>query len=186
MTDNLINELFDEAEALQDVDVTKTRTLSDAVRQLRSVEADLDQLEEARKALNTQKHSLQTDLIPAIMQEMGIERVDVDDVSVTVGMVSSAKIPDERRDEAFEWLNDHGHGALIKNDVLLSFGMGQQEACDRAIDVLEAVGLEPEVKTHVHPSTLKAFVLEQFREGNPIDLDMFGAFVSPIARLRRK
>jgi len=51
---------------------------------------------------------------------------------------------------------------------------------------LEDAGFEPSTKTHVHPSTLKAFVKERVSECKPIDLDMFGAFITNVAQIRRK
>ena len=49
-----------------------------------------------------------------------------------------------------------------------------------------SVALILQTKTHVHPSTLKAFVKERITDGKPIDLDMFGAFISNAAQIRRK
>jgi hypothetical protein len=52
--------------------------------------------------------------------------------------------------------------------------------------MLRERGFDPSTKTHIHPSTLRAFVKERVVEGKPIDLDMFGAFVANAAEIRRK
>jgi hypothetical protein len=54
------------------------------------------------------------------------------------------------------------------------------------VGILREKGFDPSTKTHVHPSTLKAFVKERVTDGKPIDLDMFGAFIANAAQLRRK
>ena len=54
------------------------------------------------------------------------------------------------------------------------------------VAILQDAGFDPVTKTHVHPSTLKAFVKERITDGKPIDLDMFGAFISNAAQIRRK
>jgi hypothetical protein len=54
------------------------------------------------------------------------------------------------------------------------------------IGLLHEKGFDPKTKTHVHPSTLKAFVKERIVDGKPIDLDMFGAFIANAAEIRRK
>ena len=51
---------------------------------------------------------------------------------------------------------------------------------------LETKGFHPESKTHIHASTLKAFVKERVENGKPIDLDLFGAFVAKTADIKRK
>ena len=51
---------------------------------------------------------------------------------------------------------------------------------------LENKGYHPESKTHIHSSTLKAFIKERVENGKPIDLDLFGAFVAKTADIKRK
>jgi hypothetical protein len=97
-----------------------------------------------------------------------------------------ASIPSERKDEAFGWLRSEGLDDIIKNDVTISFGKGEDNVAGDLVGRLEAEGYVPSQKTYVHPSTLKAFVKERFESGKPIDLDMFGAFVANAAEIRRK
>ena len=67
-----------------------------------------------------------------------------------------------------------------------SFGKGQDNLAGDVVGMLRGRGFEPSTKTHVHPSTLKAFVKERFVDGKPIDLDMFGAFIQNVAEIKRK
>ncbi len=52
--------------------------------------------------------------------------------------------------------------------------------------MLQEKGFDPKTKTHVHASTLKAFVKERITDGKPIDLDLFGAYSMNTAEIRRK
>ena len=54
------------------------------------------------------------------------------------------------------------------------------------VGLLQERGFDPTTKTHVHPSTLKAFVKERLEDGKPLDLDLFGAFITNAAQIRRK
>ena len=63
---------------------------------------------------------------------------------------------------------------IIKNDVTCSFGKGEDNMAGDVIGLLRDKGFDPKTKTHVHPSTLKAFVKEQITKGTPIDLDCSG------------
>jgi len=101
-------------------------------------------------------------------------------------MMVHASIPVARKEEAFEWLRQHGLDDIIKNDVTCSFGKGQDNLAGDVVGLLEQRGFDPKTKTHVHPSTLKAFIKERVTDGKPIDLDMFGAFIANAAEIRRK
>lgn len=185
MTD-IFDDIFDDAEAFGNVNTDTSKTLSDLVRKLRSVEQQIDDTEDHLKSLKQEKHKLSTESIPQLMDEMGIERLDVDGVTVTRKLIIHAAIPAERRDEAFDWLRQHGLDDIIKNDVTLSFGKGEDNVAGDVVASLRDRGLDPQLKTHVHPMTLKAFVKERFEDGKPIDLDMFGAFITNAAEIRRK
>ena len=185
MTD-ILNDIFDEAAALSSVDTDKGKTLSNLVRALRRLEDQIADAEAHIKALKSEKHKLSTDLIPALMAEMGTERIDVDGVAVSVKPIVHASIPEDRREEAFRWLRDNGHEDIIKNDVVLSFGKGQDNVVKSLIADLGEKGFRPDHKVHIHPMTLKAFVREQLEKGTSMNLDLFGAYVLNTAEIRRK
>jgi hypothetical protein len=185
MTD-IFEDIFDEADALSSVETGTGKQLSSLVRNLRNVEQQIEDAEEHLKALKQEKHKLSVENIPALMDEMGVERLDVDGVTVERKMIVSASIPAARKEEAFAWLRSNGLDDIIKNDVTCSFGKGEDNIVGDVVGLLQERGFDPQTKTHVHPSTLKAFVKERITDGKPIDLDMFGAFISNAAQIRRK
>lgn len=185
MTD-IFDDIFSEADALSNVDTQEAKTLSDMVRKLRSVDQEIERVEKELKALKQDRQKLTTELIPGVMDQMGVERLDVDGVTVTRKLIVSASISEERRDQAFGWLRENGLDDIIKNDVVVSFGKGQDNYAKNAVAILREQGFDPDVKTHIHPQTLKAFVKERVEDGKPIDLDLFGAYVVNAAEIRRK
>jgi len=185
MTD-FFEEMLDAADALTEVDAKTTKSLSNLVRQVEELNKELDIAEQHLKKLKQEKHKLQTDAIPALMDQMNVERIDVGDVSVTIKPFVSASIPQDRRAEAHQWLRDNGLDDIIKNDVILSFGRGEDDTAHNIMLDLEQKGFHPESKTHIHAMTLKAFVKERVEKGLPIDLDMFGAYVAKTADIKRK
>lgn len=183
---DIFEDMFDEGDALSQVDTGTGKQLSDLVRKLRNVESQIDDAEQHLKSLKQEKHKLSVENIPVLMDEMGVERLDVDGVTVSRKMIVHASIPVDRRDEAFSWLRDNGLDDIIKNDVTCSFGKGEDNVAGDVIGILRERGFDPKTKTHVHPSTLKAFVKERVTDGKPIDLDMFGAYINNAAEIRRK
>ena len=183
---DLFEDYFDDGEALTKVDSGTGKQLSDLVRSLRNIEKQIEDAETHMKSLKAEKHKLSIENIPALMDEMGMDRVDVDGLTVTRKMIVHASIPSERKEEAFAWLRENGLDDIIKNDVTCSFGKGEDNLAGDVVGILHEKGFDPRTKTHVHPSTLKAFVKERVTDGRPIDLDMFGAYINNAAEIRRK
>ena len=183
---DIFEDIFDEAGALGSVDASTGKTLSDLVRKLRAVEDNISDTEQHLKALKAEKQKLSVENIPALMDEMGVERLDVDGVTVSRKMMVHASIPKDRKDEALGWLRSEGLDDIIKNDVTCSFGKGEDNIAGDVLGMLQERGYDASAKTYVHPMTLKAFVKERMESGKPIDLDMFGAFVANAAEIRRK
>jgi len=184
--DDIFEDMFDESAALSSVDTGTGKQLSQLVRNLRNIEQQIEDAESHMKALKQEKHKLSVENIPALMDEMGLERIDVDGLTVERKMIISASIPQDRKEDAFAWLRENGLDDIIKNDVTCSFGKGQDNLAGDVVGILQDRGFDPVTKTHVHVSTLKAFVKERVMDGKPIDLDMFGAFISNAAQIRRK
>ena len=183
---DIFEDIFDETSALQDINTETGKTLSSMVNALRNVEKQIADAEAHLKVLKSEKHKLSVENIPMLMDELGLARVDVDGLPVSRKMMVHASIPAANKERAFEWLRDNNCDDIIKNDVTCSFGKGQDNLAGDVVGMLRGRGFEPATKTHVHPSTLKAFVKERFVDGKPIDLDLFGAFISNVAEIKRK
>ena len=114
-----------------------------------------------------------------------MDSITVDGNKVALRQFVHARITDEKRDEAFSWLRSIGEGDIIKNDVTVSFNVGQDNMAGAVIDDLRNRGFEPAQKTHVHPQTLKAWVKGRIESGKDIDFDTFGIYVGTEAKIKR-
>tara|TARA_R100000664_G_scaffold22123_2_gene31542 strand:+ start:533 stop:1138 length:606 start_codon:yes stop_codon:yes gene_type:complete len=186
LMNDILEDMFDESGALDSINTETTKNLSGLVRQLRVVEQEVEEAETLLKNLKAEKQKLSTQMIPDLMDEMGVERVDVDGLTVTKKQIVAASIPVDKRELAFDWLRDRGLDDIIKNDVVCTFGRGQDNLAKDAFWMLKDKGLEPSTKTHIHPMTLKAFVKDRVEQGQEIDLDLFGAFLTNAVEIKRK
>ena len=183
---DIFEDYLDEGAALSQGNTGTGKQLSDLVRKLRNIETQIEDADQHLKSLKADKHKLSTENIPSLMDEMGVERLDVDGVTVSRKMIVHASIPADRKDEAFAWLRENRLDDIIKNDVTCSFGKGEDNVAGDVVGILQDRGFDPKTKTHIHPSTLKAFVKERVTDGKPINLDMFGAYINNAAEIRRK
>ena len=104
---DIFEDIFDEADAVSRVDTGTGKQLSHLVRTLRNVESQIEDAESHIKALKAEKHKLSVEGIPALMDEMGVERLDVDGMTVERKMMVAASIPVANKDQAFDWLRSN-------------------------------------------------------------------------------
>ena len=65
--EDIFDDIFNEADALNSVDAGSTRTLSNLVRQLRNLDAEVAKIEENLKGLRQERQKLTLELIPGLM-----------------------------------------------------------------------------------------------------------------------
>ena len=111
------------------------KEMADLCAEQVSLQEEVKQLEEQLKAKKQAVNKLSLEIIPAKMQELGLESLTLKDgSSVKVKQLVQASIPVPRREEAFKWLRDNGHGDLIKNQVSATFGKGEDTSANDFID----------------------------------------------------
>ena len=184
MAEKIFDEMFDDT-TLDKIEENTMKSLSSLVKDLDQLTIDINKKEEELKSLKLQKHLMSTEQIPTMMDEMGVQRLDVENLSVSLKPLINASIPPTRREEAYQWLRENDLDDIIKNDVIMSFGKGEDNMAGDIMYELEQRGMHPEKKTHIHSMTLKAFIRERVEKGLPIDLDLFGAYVARIADIKR-
>jgi len=181
--------LFDEEVDADKFDKVTTDTgsrLSHLIRKSKKIDDEIAQAEQYLKDLKFKKRKVNEDDIPNLMQEMGMDSVTVDGNKVALRQFVHARIPDEKRDEAYTWLRSIGEGDIIKNDVTISFKSGEDNMANAVVEDLRGqYGLEPAQKTHIHAQTLKAWAKGRIESGKEIDFDTFGIFVGTEAKITR-
>ena len=171
-------------QAFKQVREGDTKNLSSLIR--RSVELDqqIKDTEAQLKDLQQKKRSVDEEDIPSLMETMGVESLTVDGNKVSIDKFVSARIPETRKQEAFQYLREVGEGDLIKNEVVVSFSMGQDNQAGSVVADLENKGFAPVKKQHVHPMTLKTWVKNRIESGKEIDFDLFGVYQGNRAKIK--
>lgn len=162
------------------------RELSALCAQLRDAEEDLKRLDEAWKAAKERVRRLVEEDIPGLMSELGVKRLVLETgETISVGFEVFAQIPKDGKQLAFNWLEEHGHGGLIKTEISVTFGRDELGIAKRiATEIVEREGRPVELDQSVHAGTLKAWLKEQLQEGQSVPLELFGARPVNIAKIK--
>ena len=143
------------------------------------LEADLKAKKEELRLTSEQE-------LPDAMQAAGLTQIKLSTgENISINEFYNAHISKANQEKAYEWLTANGHEGLIKNEVLLKFGREESTVVDETVFALQARGLSPQVRQSVHPSTLKAFVKEQFTSGNDIPTEPFGIYIGTKATIKK-
>ncbi len=145
----------------------------------KEAEAEVARCEEALKKAQERLRDISEHQLPALMDEAEVkECVTKDGIKVKIVEKIRGSIPKDNADRAFGWLEEHGHGKLVKREFKIEFGKGDEAWAKKFQQDLDKrkKKLKYEVKRGVHPSTLASFVTEQLQEGVDIPLDTFGVY----------
>lgn len=150
-------------------------------------EEEIQRAEEKLK-LAKEKHRLISEVdIPEKMMALGVSQLRLEDGTIiSVDTFYSAGITEANKAEAYKWLEESGHGAMIKSKIEVSTGKGERELAQRVEKILLEAGVPFDKKDSVHWQTLRAFVREQIESGESIPMDLLGVHIGNRAKITKK
>ena len=152
-----------------------------------SKKKDLDQQEEKLKQIKAEIREIEENELPGAMTQVGLKKFELEDGSqISVKEEIFCSIPEEKRSQALNWLEENGHSEIIKHDVKVSFAKGEYDEADRLIKVLnkEFKNIDYDEKSTVHPQTLKAFAKDRYSLGQTLPEEFFNVYEANIARVK--
>lgn len=153
-------------------------TISDLCRSYKILEGQIEDLEQKLTEYKEQFRLLREERLPAAMKEAGtLQFTTSEGRKVTVKPFYTGTISESRAQEAFAWLKEHGHDDIIKNDVVVKFGKGNDELAKSVVTELVSKGLDVNAKKYVHYQTLSAFIKERITSGDStFDPELFQVY----------
>ena len=163
------------------------KALSEKSQELQNLDDDIKSIEEKLGQLKASYRQLSEVEIPNMLSELGLSEITLADGNkISTATYYSARISEEKREEAFTWLNDNGFADIIKNTVSVSFGRDEDDSARKLVDSLEDNGYTTAQKQWVEPMTLKAFVREQVEKGSDLPLETFNVYIGQKTRIIKK
>lgn len=148
---------------------------------LTEAEREVEAAESALKVAKERQRKIAEEDLPSAMEEVGLKEVKLPDGSkIAVKQDVYVAIPSLNREACWTWLDEHGHGGLIKTQIVAQFGRGeeQHELMQQVMQALMMLNVDATPKQDVHAQTLKAWFREQLQDAEKaavLPLDLFGA-----------
>lgn len=176
-----------EAEANGPVVVSDSElaTIAELANTQLELEAGVEAAELALKDAKERLRKVRTELLPAAMASAGVSEFTLaDGTKVSVKPDVEASVAEVNKARAYTWLRDNGHGSIIKNEVKLAFGMGEEDRAKALVTYLQEQGLDFDQKQAIHPGTLKAWAKEELAKGTPLADVGFTVFELKVAKVK--
>ena len=185
-----MNELTQQMEEDQTDLIDQTKNITSLATQGKRLKALEDEILGDEDLLKKKKKNLEQisgEIIPTMLSEMGLSSLKLaDGSSVDVRQNYSASISVANREKAYSWLRDNGLGDIIKNEITVSFGRGEDNKAAQYANLATGQGYQPTQKLKVEPMTLKALVRERIEAGKSLPTDIFNVFVGNRTIIKRK
>ena len=185
--DHLIDEMQGDSES--DLNLPNDSGLSSVAKiadQIVAKQTEVKTLEEDLKKAKAKLLKLTDEELPSAMQELNISEFKLGDGSqVTLKATYGARISEENREDAFEWLRKRNEADIIKNTVTVRFNREQDNEAKALVDDLILKKMTPEQKSEIHPGTLRSWAKQRIEDGKELDMNLFGVWVGQRAEIKR-
>ena len=137
-----------------------TQELSEAVQNLREVNTVIADVEETLADLKLQQKHLSEDIIPPMMQELGVKELKMSEgQKVSIKPFYAGK---PIGSAGFEWLRENGFGDIVKAKLDIPYDfVNEPEQVELFRKLAADAGLMAFTNTSVHHMTMGAFLKEQ-------------------------
>ena len=186
-TFNIRDEMVkDSKDLLDSVEVTN---LADECQKLKDTEDMIKSAEQHLKDLKAKADDIGSRVIPELLAEQGLTSIKLaDGSSVSVKKEYRCTLPkdDSKREQCYKWLRDNQLGDIIKNNVFVTFGKGEDNKAQQLLDLAADNGFEPQQKSDVAWATLTALFRERIESGLDMPSDVFSTWIKDKTKITRK
>lgn len=162
-----------------------SKKLNDLVTTVREKEQEIAAHGKALAKAQEELRKLLRESIPEQMKAMGMtDCKTTSGLQVEIKDEVEASISEDRQAAAHKWLEENGNAGLIKRVLLVMFNRDQVEEATKLLKELQGRYAAVTTKETVHPSTLKAFVKGERKEGRDVPHELFGIYEWTTAKIR--
>jgi hypothetical protein len=175
------------ADAPNQTDIIDPEKLSTEIEKLKSVQDRIKSLEDQIKDLKEDEKYFSCVVIPKLMEDMNLSSLKLKDGSeLSVKKIFSATLKADKKAEGIHWLRDNGLGDIVKNNITVSFGQGEDNKAVDYASLARSNGYEPIQEEKVHPSTLKVVMKEWKDKGQKVPEELFNTFDGNQTQIKNK
>lgn len=175
MTELNLNDVADDVEKSELIPAKdKIMSLANLARQQIQIEQTIEEMELALSKKKEELKAVSEFKIPELFSALGIDQFKLNNgLKVKVSPYYSGKA---ETNEAFDWLEDHGHDDIIKGEYTIMYRRNDKAKLSTFQTLANQMGFTVKDKLAVHHMTMSSFVKEQLEAGVNLPRDLFNVF----------
>tara|TARA_R110002049_G_scaffold18223_1_gene69969 strand:+ start:114 stop:677 length:564 start_codon:yes stop_codon:yes gene_type:complete len=164
-------------DAPDQTDKVDVNELSEAIEQFKSIGSQILAVDIKLKELKSQEKYISEFVIPEIMNKQNLKTLKLKDGSeLSVKNRFFASIKADKKAEAIKWLRDNGLGDIVDNNIVVSFGQGEDNKAVEYAGLARERGYEPTQDEKVHHARLSAVMSDLKSKNFEIPTDLFSSY----------
>jgi uncharacterized metal-binding protein len=140
------------------------------------IEAEIESILAYCATLKEEAKEIEEVKLPGVLQALGMSDFGLTDgskVKIDPAFQGSVAIKDpEQRKKQIDWLVKNDGQDLVRNEISISFGRGQDAEAKAVCDILNEYHITYEIGESVHSGSLGAFIKEKMANGEDVPLDV--------------
>ena len=187
MSEDVRNMMLEDSKDL--LDNVEVSTVAQECVKLKQKEDEIADLEEQLKAKKLEADDISSRIIPELLHEQGLSEIKLSDGSkVSVKKEYRCTLPkdEDKKEQCYKWLRDQGLGDIIKNNVFVTFGKGEDDKAEQLLNLAAENGFQPQQKSDVAWNTLTALFQERVESGLDMPSEVFSTWIKDITKITSK
>ena len=187
MSNEVTNMMLEDSKDL--LDNVEVNTIAAECVKLKQKEDEIAALEDQLKKKKEEADDIGSRVIPELLAEQGLSEIKLADGSkVSVKKEYRCTLPkdESKRAQCYQWLRDQGLEDIIKNNIFVTFGKGEDDKAKHLLNLAQDNGFEPQQKSDVSWNTLTALFRERIESGLDMPSDVFSTWIKDRTKITRK
>ena len=170
--------MHDYTEFKEEVGGNRKAVLADMADRMQAKERRIQELNEELEKETAELRDISTIEIPAFFDQIEgkLKLDDGREIVVATKIRAGIKKDAETASEAYRWLDEKGHGALIKNVCVIEFPKEKGEEAAELFRELRKRGFNVKIDRMVHWQTLTSWVKTQLKKGVELPFELLGIY----------
>ena len=144
-------------------------------KQLVAKELEIATAEDALKRLKAQRAQIEEVDLPELFHSVGQTKLQTHDgIPLVLKNVLRVNISKDRKHKAIKWLDDNGHGGIVKRKVIVDFDKTKEDKVENLLRLIDKGWPNNRIERDVNTATAKALINRLLQEGKEVDKTTFG------------
>jgi len=154
---------------------------------MHDLDKELAQVDMQMKRLKEQRRQISEEQLPELFERVGMQELKTrSGLPLKMKERVHTNVSKDRKPAAIAWLDENGHGGMVKRNVIIEFDKTQADKVEALFRLIGRGWPNHRQELDVHASTVKAFVTQQLKDGKEIPLDTFGVHCVNVVEISSK